>query len=194
MRTMLGAATLAATLTLVGPAAAYGQVSFTPLAGGYIPASSFADLEGGARTAEVEREAALALGLNVGLGSLRATVRYVTDAKLSERGVDDTSRIESGTLLAAAADLVLRPLPRVLGVQPYLLGGAGLKRMGYSYADDGLDNPFPDDEREWALHLGLGVDLMAGGLGIVVEVDDFVGLGDAGAHDAFVMAGLRLSL
>lgn len=194
MRTLLGAAALAATVTLLGPAAARAQIAITPLVGGYVPASSFAELEGEARTIEVEREAALALGVNLEVGSLRGTVRYVTDATLSERGVDDSSRIESGSLLAAAADLVLRPLPRLLGVQPYVLGGAGMKRMGYSYAEEGLNDPFPGSEREWALHLGVGVDFMMGGLGIVLEADDFVGMGDAGAHDAFLTAGLRLAL
>ena len=194
MRTLLGAAVLAAAVTVLSPAAGHAQIALTPMGGGYIPASSFADLEGEARTVEVDREAAFALGLNVEVGSLRGTIRYVTDATLSERGLDDTSRIESGTLLAAAADLVLRPVPRFFGIQPYVLGGAGLKRMGYSYADDGLENPFPDNEREWALHVGVGVDLMMGGLGIVLEADDFVGMGDAGAHDAFLMAGLRLSI
>lgn len=193
-RRLLGACALA---PFLAPAAASAQgLSITPLAGAYIPASSFADLEGEAETVRVERESSLALGLNVSTGPLRATIRYVTDATLSEEGIDDASAIESGSLLAASADLVLRPFPRLVGFQPYVLGGVGLKRQGYSYADDGVDDLFPDSETDLAFHFGLGAELSAGALALVLEADDFISHreGDFGAHDAFLMAGIKLGL
>lgn len=193
MRTSVGLAA-AVGLLLAAPALASGQ-GITVLGGAYVPASSLADLEGEAERVRVDREGSLALGLNLDLGSLRGTVRYATEATLSERGVDDTSGIESGTLLAAAVDYVARPLPRLLGLQPYVLGGVGLKRMGYSYAEEGATNPFPESERQFAVHFGAGVDLRLAGIGIVIEADDFVGFDDGfGPHDAFIMAGIRLGL
>lgn len=186
---------VSAALALALPTAAHAQ-GIAVLGGAYIPASSFADLKGEAETVRMEREGAFALGLNLELGSLRGTLRYATEATLDEEGVEGgSSGIESGTLLAASADFVLRPLPRVVGLQPYVLGGVGLKRMGYSYADDGASDLFPESERELAAHWGLGVDFSLGGIGLVVEADDFVTWDDGfGAHDAFIMAGVRLGI
>jgi hypothetical protein len=91
----------------------------------------------------------------------------------------------------------VRPLPRLL-VQPYLLGGVGLKRQDFSFTDDGLgENPLPSDRTDLALHVGIGADLMLGGVGIMAEVTDYVTRTEEktfGQHDAFAFVGLRIRL
>jgi hypothetical protein len=176
---------------------AEAQIAITPTLGAYIPASDFYELRDEADALRLEREATLALGLNVEYGWLRGTLAYASGARLTEDGVEGESEIGEGTLLVAAADLVLRPIPRIVIVQPYLLGGVGLKNTSYDFDSDGVGAAFPDDETDLALHVGLGADLMFGGIGVVAEFTDFISKDaddDWGAHDAFAMVGLKLRL
>lgn len=185
---------LAAAAAIAAPSAASAQVTITPAAGAFIPASDLASLREGADRARIERAGTLGLGLNLELGWLRGSVAYATGATLSESGVDGRENIGDGSLLAAAVDVVLRPLPRVL-VQPYVLGGAGLKREDYSFRDAAIENPLPADRSEFALHVGAGADLMLGGFGVMVEITDFISRkpdGGFGQHDAFAMLGVRI--
>lgn len=176
---------------------AAAQVAITPTIGAYIPASDFYELRDEADALRVDRDAALALGLNVEFGWLRGTLAYASGARLTEDGVEGESEIGEGTLLIAAADLVLRPIPRIVVVQPYLLGGVGVKNTSYDFDSDGIGAAFPDDETDLALHVGLGADLMFGGIGVVAEFTDFISKDaddDWGAHDAFAMVGLKFRL
>jgi hypothetical protein len=191
MRYLLGAGALALT---AGGAAAQG-VSITPQLGAYIPASDFYELRDQANEIRLEKEGTLGLGLVVELGWLRGSIAYATGSTLSERGVSDRENIGNGSVLAAAADLVIRPLPRVL-IQPYLLGGIGLLNAGFN-ADDGVGEAFPEEDTEVAAHVGLGADLMLGRIGIMAEITDFISRdpdGDWAVHDAFAMVGLKFRL
>lgn len=190
-----GIVSAAAVLLLGGTAAAQG-ISITPSIGAYIPASDFYDLRDEADRLRVEKDGTFALGLAVELGWLRGTLAYASGATL--RGVDTEGgreEIGDGTLLLGAADLVLRPIPRLVVVQPYLLGGIGFRNA--SYDTDRLESFFPEDDRETALHIGLGADLMLGRIGIVAELTDFISR-DAddkwGEHDAFATVGLKFRL
>jgi hypothetical protein len=187
---------LAAALTLVPAAARAQSIHVSPMVGAYIPASDFQTLKGEAEEIRLKREATLGLGLILDLGSLRGTIAYATGTDLSEEGVGDTDAIGDGSLLALAADLVIRPVPRIVGIQPYLIGGAGLKRQSYSFEESGFNVDFPENETDFAFHFGVGADLMLGGLGIVAEFSDFATFadGDFGPHDAFATVGLRLRL
>jgi len=143
----------------------------------------------------VDREGTLALGLNVDLGLLRGSIAYASAAKLNQSGV--SGEVGEGKLLAAAADLVIRPLPRLIVIQPYLLGGIGLRRLDYSYDTDALSNAFPKDESKMALHAGVGVDLSLGPVGVSAEVTDFISKNSEDKwkqHDAFGFAGLKLKI
>lgn len=179
-----------------GPAAA--QIHITPAIGAYIPASDIEDLRNQAENSRLQREATLGLGLNVELGMLRASIAYASGAKLTEEGVnEDDGSIGDGSVLAAAADIVIRPLPR-LGIQPYLLAGGGVKRMDYSFDDEGLGSiPLDRSNTELTLHAGAGVDFMFGPIGIMAEVSDFISQDEEdkwAQHDAFVLVGVRLRL
>jgi len=195
MRGFAGFVLGAAALMLTAGTAAGQGVSITPQLGVYIPASDFYELRDEADQIRLEKEGTLGLGLAVELGWLRGSIAYATGATLNERGVSGRENIGEGSVLTAAADLVIRPLPRLL-VQPYLLGGIGLKNADYD-ADGGIGEAFPEDETEVAAHVGLGADLMLGRIGILAEFTDFISRdpdGDWGVHDAFAMVGLKFRL
>lgn len=170
-------------------------ITVTPAIGAYIPASDLRDLRDEAQNRRLERKGTFGLGLNVEAGWLRGSLAYASGATISSDGVEGD--IGDGSVLALAADVVVRPLPRVI-VQPYLLGGLGYKRLDYSYDDEGIStNPLPEDRRDVALHVGLGADLMLGGIGIMAEVTDYITRkeeGGFGQHDAFALVGLKFRL
>jgi hypothetical protein len=187
----------AAAIGLGSAEAAQAQIHITPAAGAFIPASDLRDLKDQAEQTRLDRSGTLGLGLNVELGWLRGSIAYATGATISDDGVSGEAEIGDGSVLAVAADIVVRPLPRLL-VQPYLLGGAGLKRQDFSFDDDGLgENPLPSDRTDFALHVGIGADVMFGGVGIMAEITDYVTRTEEktfGQHDAFALVGLRIRL
>jgi hypothetical protein len=186
----------AALFTAAAAGSAAAQFNVTLLGGAYVPASDFYELRTAAEDMRVEREAALALGANVDFAPFRISVAYATGASLSEAGVQNGGDLGDGSVLAAAAAFVLRPLPRVLA-QPYLLAGLGLKRERFSFHEDALaGNPLPRSQSDVAAQIGIGADLMLGGFGIVAEITDYISRqgGSFGQHDAFVMVGVRLRL
>jgi hypothetical protein len=195
MRRSILLAALAAGLGLTAATPAAAQIHLTPALGVFIPASDLQDLEGQAAQTRLDRSGTLGLGLNIELGWLRGSVAYATGATISDDGVTGEDEIGDGSVLAAAADLVLRPLPRLL-VQPYLLGGVGLKRQDFSFDDDTVAD-LPEDRSDLALHVGVGADLMLGGFGIMAEITDYITRNEDdsfGQHDAFAMVGLRVRL
>lgn len=189
--TILAIATL---LSLAPAASARAQgIAITPLAGAYIPASDFYSLRDQAnQQLRVDKQAAFALGANVDLGMLRASVAYATGATLSDHGVQNGGNIGNGSLLAAAGDVVLRP--RVAILQPFVLAGVGVKRSHYSFNSSVSGSLFPKNETDLAGHLGAGLNVLFGNIGITGELTDFITYksGNFGPHDAFAMVGLRL--
>jgi hypothetical protein len=189
---------LAAGVLLV-PATSHAQgITVTPSLGIYIPASDVYQLRDNAQQIfSVEKEGTLALGLNVQLGMLRGSIAYASGAQLNERGVQNREAVGEGKLLTVAGDVVLRPIPRLIIVQPYLIAGAGLRREDYSYADDGVSNALPSDQSDFGLHAGIGADVMLGKIGLVAEFTDFITKDEAddwAQHDAFAFVGLKLKV
>lgn len=187
-----------AAAALAVPAVSHAQgISVTPAAGLYIPASDLYHLRDEAREATVDKEGTFAMGLNVEFGSLRGSIAYASGATLNDRGVENRGEIGEGKVLAVAGDLVLRPIPRLIIVQPYLLLGAGLRREDYSYEDDGLSDALPEDQSDFAFHAGIGADVMLGRIGIVAEITDFITqepTGNWDQHDAFGFVGLKFKV
>lgn len=182
-----------AVMAAPGMASAQG-LSVTPTIGVFIPAGDLEAVREGVETTRLSREGTLGVGLNVESGWLRGSLAYASGATISEEGTQGD--VGDGSVLAVAADIVMRPLPRV-GVQPYLLAGAGFKRQNFSYDDEGVGNPLPEDQRDLTLHVGIGADLMLGGIGVIAEITDFISKTPAdewGQHDAFAMIGLKLRL
>lgn len=175
---------------LAAPVMAHAQIAITPMVGGYVPSGSVNQVESGAQTVATTRQGTLSLGGNLDLGFLRGTVDYVSGTT-----IQDASRtnLGKGNMLAAAGDLVIRPIPRIL-VQPYLIAGAGEKFYRYDQTTSFFN---PGTQRAFAWHGGLGADLMLGNVGAVAELTDFVSKGSDAkwdAHDAFMMVGMKLKL
>ena len=184
-------AVLSATAFLgVAIPAVNAQIVIEPMVGGYVPASNVNQVQGSASNIAKTRDGTLSLGLNVGLGMLRGSVAYASGTTIKNASKQD---IGKGNVLAAAADLVIRPLPRLL-VQPYLLAGAGEKFYKY---DESTLLASGGSDQDFAFHGGLGADMTVGSLGVVAELTDFLSKGADSkwnVHDAFLMVGLRLPI
>lgn len=182
---------VSATALLVAAAStAHAQVAITPLIGGYVPASDVNQISGSAQNVAKTRDGTLSLGANLDFGLLRGSVAYASGTTIKNASRQD---IGKGSVLATTADLVIRPLPRIL-VQPYIVAGAGEKFFKY---DDSPTLLSGGNKQSFALHGGLGADVMLGKVGVVAELTDFVskGVDDKwNVHDAFLMAGLKLRL
>lgn len=192
MRTPLLAAFLTPFVLLLAARSVQAQsIHISPVIGAFHPSSNLEDLRRGG-TANLVKDNALALGANVEASFLRASIVYATSANISEDGVGGGD-VGDGSLLALTGDIVFRPIPRIAGLQPYALGGAGIKHDNYSFSDDDFSEI--GDQSDFAWHIGLGADLMRGNFGVVAEVSDYITSTSEttlGRHDTFVMVGLRL--
>ena len=185
-----------AAAAMLAPVAAQAQgISLTPSVGMYIPASDLYQLRDDATQATIDKEGTFALGMNIDFGMLRGTIAYASGAQINQRGVTNQENIGDGKLLAVAGDLVLRPIPRLLIVQPYVIAGAGFRQENYSYNDSGISGAMPADQRDFALHAGLGADISLGRFAVVAEFSDFITKDEEDKwkqHDGFGFVGLKV--
>lgn len=201
-----GSLALAATLLLTVPAAAtaQGMIKITPKIGGYFQSENVQEIDDGAREVQRTGSSSLALGANVEIGlpgspiGIRGDVSLGTDATVTSEGLDGEEEIDA-TLLGVAADAVFRPLSFLPIIDPYGLVGAGFTNTSFDDDDSSLIpgvNELPD-EREFALHAGIGTDVMLGGARLQAEVTDYIsGLvsdSDTG-HNVFFTVGLGFDL
>ena len=213
MKTRWYALAAACALTLQ-PTAAYAQVpgidlQLVPKIGFYAPVSDLAEAAAVGSDIREDREGSLAVGLGVELAlpfspvDVRVGFDYVTNSEITfDEGVGTTESQVEQQMLALTGDLVLRPIPRLLVLQPYLLVGAGVKRYDFEFQDAGGGvEAFDDSTTDFALHGGLGFDLGLGPLALVVEASDYIswfepeGADDSEMqHDLFLMAGIRVGL
>jgi hypothetical protein len=166
---------------------ARAQVAVTAMAGGYVPASDVNQVTGSASNIAKTRDGTLSLGANVDFGMLRLSTAYATGTTIKNASRQD---IGKGSVLATTADLVIRPLPRIL-VQPYIVAGAGEKFYKYDESPTLFSG---GDRNAFAVHGGLGADVTLGSMGVIAELTDFVSKGADNkwnVHDAFLMAGLK---
>jgi hypothetical protein len=180
----------AAALLAVAAAGARAQIVIEPMVGGYVPASNVNQVRGSATDIAKSRDGTLSLGVNVDLGMLRGSLAYASGTTIKNA---DKQNIGKGNVLAAAADLVIRPLPRIF-VQPYLVAGVGEKFYKYDASSSFTSG---GDDRDFAFHGGIGADVMLGRIGVAAELTDFLSKGADSkwnVHDAFLMVGLRLPI
>ena len=205
MRTWIKVVAGAALAAVAVPAQA--QISVVPKIGFYSPA---ADLEAAREAAgEIvdERGGSLALGLAAELGMFRVGFDYVTASEFTWADTTGADVEASGeqTMLALTGDVILRPIPRILILEPYLLAGAGVKRYDFSFEDASgdteIEEAFPESATDFTVHAGLGVDVDVGPIALVVELSDYVSWYEAeGAdgsemqNDLFIMAGVRVGI
>lgn len=195
-----------ALLLFAAPAAHAQTVSVIGKAGGYLPVNEAIDIPGQVQGMVVDRKADLALGAAVEISPMfwpvdvRAGAEYLTGTEISVEGTSGEPFPAEGTLLMLSADVVLRPFPRLVFLQPYLLGGLGYKRESFD-AIGGASSALPGDYDDRVFHIGVGADLELGGVAVVAEVSDyFAGGGAPGQglfdmrHDVFASVGLKVGL
>jgi opacity protein-like surface antigen len=194
MRTVF-AGIAALTIALAATPVTAQNIHLTALGGIYKPDSDLFDLRSDVGEGRLSKNDAAAFGLNLEIFGFRGSLVYAPGATVEEQTSGGAERdVGDSSLLAIAGDLALRPLPRVIGLQPYALAGIGLKRFGYDITDDGISNALPEDETEFSIHFGLGLDWMGDRFGFVLEATDFFTLGDAqfGRNATFLMAGVKV--
>ncbi len=215
MRTVLSSAIIAATLLgMAAPAAAQApgiDLRLNPRIGLYEPLSDLGDAPGAASAAADELAGSLALGLGLEIGvaalpvGLRLNLDYATGSRV-EYG-DDGFETESGyetTVLALAADLMFRPIPRLIIAQPYFFAGGGLKQYDFEPTGGDPIRTF-EDTSDFTVHLGGGLDVGFGPLSVNAEVGDYISWWesqnpldiDADAeiqHDLFLTVGFAIGL
>lgn len=207
-------AVLVAALTPVtwpGVARAQAQVRLVPQVGLYVPTTELGEIdsvEGAVELAKMESTLGFGLGLEFLPGqtwSFRLNALYGTRSEVPVRGVGcpDCGEARS-TVAAVTGTAILRPLPNLIVVQPYLMGGAGVKRYDFDQdaaREEGL-SAFVSDQNRLAGQLGAGVEVNAGFATLLFEVSDLVsgfrpGSGDGEGsgktqHDFFITIGLSL--
>lgn len=210
MRTVTKAVLAAVTLLVAGAAGASAQrIQVVPRAGVFVSGSSLGEVREGTEAIKADLEGGLGVGLGIEFGmplspfGFRAGFDYATDSKISASGINEASGEAGAKLLAVAGDLVFRPLPRLLVVQPYLLAGAGVKRYDFEVSElgSGAENIFSESQTDFALHGGAGLDVSLGAIALRAEVSDYVSwfeLGSGGEkemqNDVFATVGLRITL
>lgn len=217
MRTGTKLLTTAIALLFTGPAAAQVPgigLELIPKVGFYTPAADLATASDALGEIVDDRGGSLAVGLALDFSaplapvSFRVGFDYVTSSEFTYADTTGAGGLEASgeqTMLALAGDIVLRPLPRLVVLQPYLLAGAGVKRYDFSFTesagDTDIDEVFPESQTDFTLHAGVGLDLGLGPIALVAELSDYISWYEAeGAEDSemqndiFVMAGIRVGL
>ncbi len=192
----LGVATL--------PAAADAQLRLVPQAGLYAPVSDLGTVNtvDGARSVGT-RDASFAYGLGAELGnpqgtSVRLTGLLGSGSEVPVGGVGCTGSAcdARSTVATLTGSVVLRPIPRIVLVRPYLVAGGGLKRYDFEYDEEtDVREALGDDSNEVTGQLGVGVEWNLGLLDGTVELSDYVSpsvLEDGGEtqHDFFLTVGI----
>lgn len=175
---------------------AQGLIRVTPKVGAYFQSESVHQIDDGALEVQRSGESTFAFGANVDVGipasplDLRGDVMVASGATVSSQGIEGDVTGDAD-VLGVSASLVFRPLSFLPLVDPYLLGGGGFTSTSYG---GGFEAP---DEREFALHAGLGTDVSLGGIRLQAEATDYIsnlgGEGDT-LHNVFATVGLGITL
>ncbi|HYW09579.1 MAG TPA: hypothetical protein VE913_21635, partial [Longimicrobium sp.] len=121
-----------------------------------------------------------------------------------------TDPVAGSQIYLAVADVLLRG-PRLGPVQPYILGGGGIKRYNFAQGEltDGYEVEYARDVTQRTSHIGIGTDVRLGGQSVAVEFSDYVGgfrsaaasgatgtaaLDGKRQHDISVTIGLRIRI
>lgn len=179
------------------------EIKLNPRIGLYAPLSNLGEADTGTAIETFELQNSLALGLGVELdfgGSIgvRANLDYATDSSVDIEDGSIGGQAPQATLLALVGDLMWRPLPRIVVLQPYLFAGGGLKQYDF---DVDSSSSF-SEESDPTIHLGGGLDFGIGPLALNAEISDYISWfqiteddGDSEIqHDVFVTVGFSIGL
>ena len=185
---------------------ASAQVKLVPQVGAFSSDVSIGEFQAaGGRVDLGAQEGTVALGVVLQIGlpilpDLRASVLYAPNSTITLGGPGCAAGCGSaeGARMAITGALIFHPLPLPV-VHPYLLIGGGVKQFSFNTddADPSVGGALVDHSKVTA-HLGVGVDVTLGGIGIRVELSDLVsnvdvegGDGDL-QNDFFFTVGLIL--
>ncbi|MEJ2679262.1 MAG: hypothetical protein P8174_09350 [Gemmatimonadota bacterium] len=191
-------------LGATGVAAQVPGLSIVPKIGMEMPMSDLPSTPTAGAVKSLSGAFACGVAAELGIPGLPFNLRANVDAT-TKKTVSAASGITNGsvdqTMMTIFGDLVFRPLPRLILVQPYFMGGLGVKRYNYSLSDPA--NLFQEsftDKNELAYHLGVGLDIGLGPAALVAEVNDYMNQYQFDSstkkfqQDVFIMVGLRLGL
>lgn len=201
-------AALALAVLAAGPARAQVpgvEFKLNPRIGLYAPLSNLGDATVGSTVETFEMQNSFAVGLGAELilpalpFGLRANLDYATNTSVD---IEDGTLGEgpNASLLAIVGDLVFRPLPSLVVVEPYLFAGGGWKQYDFDTSND-FDTSDIATESDPTLHLGGGLDFGLGPFGFNAEVSDYIswfelteGEGSETQHDVFLTAGFSIGM
>lgn len=179
-----------------GPAAAQVpgvDLVIAPRAGLFMPLSSLVEAS---ESPERQIKSGLAFGVTAELDLPASPVNFRVGLDATQgRPLEKAGATGKADIVNLVGDIVFRPLPRVVVLQPYLLAGGGFKWYTFKEAPSDME-----DRRDITGHFGAGVDLKLGSIGLVAEVSDYVSsfMSESGSkrlqNDVFLMAGLRIGL
>lgn len=178
------------------------DIRLNPRIGLYEPLSDLGQIgeAGSGVVAEMGGSLALGLGLELDIMMLpvgfRLNMDYATGAEVSRS--DGVGEPTETTLLAVVGDVMFRPLPKLVLVQPYLFAGGGLRQ--YDVSDATTTSSFRASS-DPTLHLGGGLDVGFGPLALNAEIGDYISRyeltegGDSETqHDLFVTIGFSIGI
>ena len=180
------------------------QTHFIPQLGLYASISDLGTVDSADEARAVgEHETSLAFGLTLDFASdntvgFRVTGLYGTRSEIPVGGIGCAGSACDlrSTLLGVSATAVLRLLPPVSPLRPYLLGGGGIKRYDFEFDSDSQLNDAFGDESQATGVLGAGFDWNLGILKGNLELTDYISgsiLEDGDRqHDFFLTVGLIL--
>ena len=193
----------ACVLALAVPAAAQApgvDLTLNPRFGFYVPLTDLGDAGGtiGNIVSDKSGNLALGLGAELNLGvlpvGLRANIDYATGSEVTAEGIGESTE---RSVFLLAGDVVFRPLPTLVLIQPYFFAGGGVRQYDF----DTEDIAALDDASDPMVHLGGGLDLTLGPLALNAELGDYVswlevreGADSEVQHDLFVTVGIILGL
>lgn len=208
----LSKSVIAATCLLLIAAPAMAQapgidIRLNPRIGLYQPLGDLGQTQVAGVTITEEMSGSLALGLGVELDvmllpvGLRLNMDYATGSEISRS--EDGVEVQAGdapetTLLAVVGDVMFRPMPKLVLVQPYLFVGGGLKQ--YDVSSETTTSSFQDGS-DPTIHFGGGLDVGFGPLALNAEIGDYVSwyeLQNAESseiqHDLFLTIGFSIGI
>ena len=189
---------------------AAGQLRLIPQVGLYVPMKDLGRVQNASGAADIaKKEGTLGLGLALELGnsqgtSYRVNAVYGTSSDVPVTTAGCTTCAARSTVAAATVSVVMRPLPTIILVRPYLQAGAGLKRYDFDEEDARAErlDAFVNDQNKLTGQLGIGFEVNLALVRLFVEISDFINKVDVGAegaeqdgelqHDFFITVGLPI--
>lgn len=188
-RALLGVVLVAALV----PGAAEAQFRIVPQGGLYLSTMGLPSPDEAVELGK--RESSLAYGLALEIGPVRLSGLRSTESEIPIEGLgcSDTGCARS-TVSAATLALVVRPLPALGAVTPFVVLGGGMKRYDFTRQElenEGVEGILTDAD-DVTGHLGFGLDFGRGGFRGRLEAQDLVSYFDAEGiepefqHDLFI--------